>query len=266
MDGAVDAVLRASELPLLEQLLRTPAAWQSAVIDSRAVAGVLELSYREAAACCDAMHAVRGVHTLTLHSKGASDAATDVTAAEAGEPRACAAVASLSTLRTLKLCQDGSSAVDDQVPLALLLALTRLSQLAELELRCENVDLVALAPPLGFLTTLVRLDVSESLVGVEGTGALASALVHLTRLRGLKVGACVLRALAPALGTLPMLTSLEFVVEDEFAIDDDAAETLAPVLQRLSRLVLLKLECIGVDPDGAAALPRPSVTSPRSRF
>ena len=43
LDGAVDAVLRASELPLLEQLPRAPAEWQPAVIGCHAVAGALEL-------------------------------------------------------------------------------------------------------------------------------------------------------------------------------------------------------------------------------
>ena len=76
LDGAVDAVLRASQLPLFEQLPRTPAEWQPAVIGSRTAAGALELSYREADACCDATHAVRGVHTLTLHSRRAGEAAT----------------------------------------------------------------------------------------------------------------------------------------------------------------------------------------------
>ena len=93
--GAVDAVLRASRLPLLEQLPRTPAEWQPVAIGSRAVAGALELSYREAAACCDAMHAVRGVQSLCFYW---SEAMEDASGAEAGgAQRACSALASLST-------------------------------------------------------------------------------------------------------------------------------------------------------------------------
>ena len=50
LHGAVDAVLRASQLPLLEQLPRMPAEWQPAAIGSRGVAGALELSDSEATA------------------------------------------------------------------------------------------------------------------------------------------------------------------------------------------------------------------------
>ena len=66
LGDTVEAVLRRWRMPLLEQLPRTPAEWQPAVIGSRAVAGALELSYHELTACCNAMHAVRGVHTLTV--------------------------------------------------------------------------------------------------------------------------------------------------------------------------------------------------------
>ena len=66
LGDAVDTVLRASRLPLLEQLPRTPAEWRPALIGSHAVAGALALHATEAAACCDAMHAVRDVHSLTL--------------------------------------------------------------------------------------------------------------------------------------------------------------------------------------------------------
>ena len=251
LDGAVEAVLRASELPLFEQLPRTPAEWQPEAIGGRAVAGALELSYREAVACCDAMHAVRNVHTLTLHSKGASSAVTQV-----GEPLACAAVAALSTLRTLKLCQGtgGYAAENDKVPLTLLPALTRLSQLAELELHCPNAELVTLAPPLGLLTTLTRLDVSESRqCRIGGKGALAESLAHLTKLIDLKLCAGVSRGLTAILATLTALTSLEL---HGFLGFGDDAEALAAALQRLSRLVLLNLQDIslGVGAGGAAAL------------
>ena len=53
---AVDTVLRASRLPLPEQLPRTPAAWRPAVIGSHVEAGALTLDSATAAACCDAMH------------------------------------------------------------------------------------------------------------------------------------------------------------------------------------------------------------------
>ena len=147
LGDAVDRVLRTSELP------RTPAEWQPALMSSRVVAGSLELSYREAAACCDLMPAVRGVHALTFRC--ASEAATalaatgqDADEAEAVEARACTAVTSLSALRTLKLCQHTSSeGHTDKLPLTLLPTLERLSQLAELEVECRRLDLGALAPP-----------------------------------------------------------------------------------------------------------------------
>ena len=107
LDGAVDAVLLASEVPLLEQLRCTSAERQPAVIGSRVVAGALELSYRAAAACCDAMHAVRGVHTLTLLMTLSDNADNgdedDSEKAEMAVQRACNAVPSLTELRTLRL-------------------------------------------------------------------------------------------------------------------------------------------------------------------
>ena len=118
LDGAVDAVLRASELSLLEQLRCTSAERLPAVIGSRVVAGALELSYLAAAACCDAMHAVRGVHTLTLLMTRAETGEDDEDEdddeddddlyvddeTEVAVQRACAAVPSLPELRTLRLC------------------------------------------------------------------------------------------------------------------------------------------------------------------
>ena len=52
LGDAVDTVLRASQsrLPLLQQLLRTPAEWQPAVLRSHTVAGALALMAAHAAA------------------------------------------------------------------------------------------------------------------------------------------------------------------------------------------------------------------------
>ena len=66
LGDAVDAVLRTPGLPLHAKLPRTPAQWQPAVIRSHAADGALTLFDEEAVACSGAMHAVSGVHSLTL--------------------------------------------------------------------------------------------------------------------------------------------------------------------------------------------------------
>ena len=270
LGDAVDAVLRASRLPLLEQLPRTPAEWQPAVIGSHAVAGALTLSYDEAAACCDAPGAHEACETA------------------AGQPRACAAEPPLSTLRALRLClastHDGSGSfpsscapavtrqgegIDPAVlarPLCVLTTLTRLevsiaiapasadalaaglpclSQLADLKVHALSCDgaVVALAQTLGTLTTLTALHLGHQ--GLEATGAeaLALALRPLSRLEALgsaghHIRADGVAALAPALGGLTALTSLNL---SRNLIGDDGAEALAPALRRLSRLAHLNL-------------------------
>ena len=254
LHGALDAVMRASELPLLEQLPRTPAEWQPAVIGSRAVAGALELSYHEAAACCDAMHAVRGVHALALHSQDcvAAYAAADVPAtaqfAEAVEAvgaRVCTAVAALSSLRTLKLgLHRNVKGRAVKVPLTLLPALQRLSQLAVLELHGRELDFDELAAPLRSLTTLTRLalvDTNRSWGGARAPrgAALASALAHLPGLADLWLRGATSSMLGPAFGPLTALTSLDV---GRMSTHDNDVKAVAAGLGRLSRLAVLRLQ------------------------
>ena len=271
LDGAVDAVFRASRLPLAEQLPRTPAEWQPAAISSRAVDGALELSYREAAVCCIAMHAVRGVHSLTLALHGASRIAMQ---ADTGE-RACAALASLSTLRTLKLGTDGL--LDDTFPGALAPGLPRLAQLKAFEVHWGNHDPAALARPLGRLTTLTRLDVSID-PGIQAQDAITSRLTCLSRLVALSVSGLGAADLVPPLTTLTKLTSLSFGVgtadTDTLTaalthlpqlarlcllasnLRVDGVDALTPASGSLSRLVHLHLDWCGLGTHGATALAR----------
>ena len=202
LGDAVDTVLRASELPLLEQLPRTPAEWQPAVIGSRAVAGALELSYGEAAACYDA--------------KGAT--ARDAWHAATAESHAC--TASLSTLRALRFCFH-----DECLPGSCVLA--------------PLVDAAVLARPLCVLTTLTRLDVSVA-IGPTGAHTFAAGLTCLSRLADLRVHAlscgATVAALAPALASLTTLTALHLTHNGMGA---GGAEALALALRHLSRLAAL---------------------------
>ena len=252
LDSAVDAVLRAAELPLLEQLPRTPAAWRPAAIGSRADAGVLELSYRELAACCDAMHAVRGVHTLTVcKSFGASEHPREPGTGE----RACAALSSLSMLRTLRLRRVSSQAWDDAAAVRLAPALPRLTQLEELALRWGSFhDPAVLARPLGLITTLTRLELYINAAhGQESARVLASGLTCLSQLADLTL--CIrgdrVDALARPLGTLTTLTSLDLSCD---RISGTDVEELALGLRHLSRLAALRLTASCVIPCSAAAL------------
>ena len=246
LHGAVDAVLRAAKLPLLEQLPRTPAEWQPALIDGHVVHGKLELSYREAAACCDAMHAVRGVHALTLRGSATAQDDTEIEA-EVIELGACTAVASLSTLRTLNLVQD--SAIGATFPVwPLLLALTRLTHLAELVLHCEGFDDdAALGLPLCLPNTLTRLHLAvrvdfDSEVPLPGWPLLL-ALSRLSQLAELELqwleddGADVL---GPPLCLPTTLTRL-----DIFEVDEETVGKLASGLTCLSRLTHFRYKFYG---------------------
>ena len=134
---------------------------------------------------------------------------------------------------------------------ALMRALPRLTQLADLELQCRTVDLAVLAPPLCSLTTLTRLDVSDCRVSEGGTGTFASALTRLTRLADLKLCAVPGRVLARALDTLTALTSLDL---DRLDDDDDGVQALARTFERLSLLVVLRMTLDGCGAASAAAL------------
>ena len=261
LDGAVDAVLRAWRAPLLGKLPRTPAEWQPAVIGAEAISGSLDLSYSEAVACCDAMHAVRGVHTLSFCW---SDALVDGSEAEA--ERACTAVASLPKLRTLEVGHDDAS-LFGPVAHALVSALTRLTELQELSMHWEDASLAVLARPLGLLTTLTRLDLSiDADYCQEGAVLLAPALTGLSCLAYFSLG-CGGRgevtALGPALGTLTSLTALDLsdsgvdveAYPDAEGVDGyHAAKALALGLSHLSQLATLNLFRAYACPGGAATL------------
>ena len=257
LHGAVDAVLCGWQGPLLEQLPLTPAEWQPALIGARAIDGRLELSFCEAMASCDAMPTVRGVHTLILRWSDAVQYLDDAAVAQ----RACTAVASLSTLRTLEV----GTAVSDAVAHSLAAALTRLTELQALRLEWEDDTIAVLARPLGLLTTLTRLDLSIS--EYEETAAvLAPALTCLSCLADLTLRCGdpgEVTVLAGPLGTLTTLTSLNL---SDSGVDVDAyegpegvecyhdAEALALGLRHLSQLAALNLRCAFDSPGGAAAL------------
>ena len=256
LHGAADAVFHAAKLPpLLEQLPRTPAEWQPAVIGSRAVAGELVLSFREAAACCDVMHAVRGVHTLILQGGVTAQDATEVVATDRS---ASTAVASLSTLRTFKLTQDSGIGAAFPGP-SLLLALTRLTQLVELELHWRDGDAAAVPrPPLRVLTTLTRLYLA---IDVDGESAckLVSDVTCLSQLANFRFYGPVhdfegQEVIAPALRHLSALTSLQ--LESSYYGSTDV-EALAPALGRLSRLAELNLANNELEEAGATVLASP---------
>ena len=103
LGDAVDTVLRASELPLLEQLPRAPAEWQPAVISSHAVGGTLALNCSEVVACSGAMHAVHDVHSLTLDMGPLAEHLPDVSVFLAAVPSMEAALTSLPALRTCRV-------------------------------------------------------------------------------------------------------------------------------------------------------------------
>ena len=129
LGDTISTVLRASRLPLRQQLPLTPPELQPAVISSHVVAGALTLDFAEAAACCDVMHAVEQVHVLSLEllpERGEKWKAAE----EAVLLQVRAAVASLPALQSLSVRVSDYAHGDG---LALLLpALSRLSQLESL--------------------------------------------------------------------------------------------------------------------------------------
>ena len=279
LHGAVDAVLRASEVPLIEQMCCTSAERQPAVIGSRAVAGALELSYSEAAACCDAMHAVRGVHTLTLRMTRNETVEADTHGddgylwyddssdsysegylykindeAEVAVERALSAVPTLPELRSLRLLRDKSLSLPPGIPSCSEVAgaLTRLSQLAEL--KWEGAEDAAAV--LGQLTTLTRLRLSIAL-NQGSERALASGLTRLCRLSDLAItfhGSVDVASITRCLGSLTALTSLQ--LWESFMGPTNAA-VLARSLCLIPQLAVLSLAVSHVGPEGAEALARP---------
>ena len=145
LGDAVDAVLRASRMTLLEQLPCTPAEWQPAVIGSHAVNGELTLDFATAAACQGAMRDLHDVRSLVLdrHQRGGeSDCEArrfarglDLQLSHAAlQDLVCTlnAVATMPALRSVQL--DVSHAWVRDIVQQLAPALSRLSQLAALNL------------------------------------------------------------------------------------------------------------------------------------
>ena len=253
LGDAADAVLRAWRLPLHLQLPLTPAAWHPALLQSRVAAGELVLSYTAAASSCNAMQTLPDVHSLTLRLRPSTRAGTlnDVALAH----RLCSALASLRTLRTLKLeyCSESTS-------IELLTCapeLSRLSQLVHLDLRHCKIDdnaAAALEPGLGRLTSLTFLDL-RNMDGGAAFRALVPALSWLPQLAHLDLGDNDLRdadvvALASPLSGLVSLTFLDLSSGDS----DYNVRALSPVLSRLSHLAHLHLGRVSIYVDGAAEL------------
>ena len=267
LGDTVDAVLRAAHLPLAEQLVWTPAKWQPAVISSHIdTSGTLTLHASEAAACCNVMHAVRGIRTLILRFTSSSDAdardyqgarLSDVEAAswKAESESACAAVAALPSLQALRItdchrCPYGAVVMQSLAP-----ALRHLSRLQALALvnSFGNGAAAALAPSLGLLTTLNSLVLGNLNINADGAAALALALQALTALTELSLlrndfGAA---GVAPALSRLSLLQVLDLT---DCTPGEEGMQALAPALSHLSRLKELKLTRSYIGTRGAAAL------------
>ena len=256
LGDTISTVLRASRLPLRQQLPLTPVEWQPAVIGSHVVAGALTLDFAEAAACCDAMHAVQQVHVLSLHlPRSINDSL--VGAEEAVLLQVRTAVASLPALRSLSVSTT-TGAVRDGLPL-LLPALSHLSRLESLtwshngcnSCRYEpgpardiaRAAWAALAPQLRRLTTLTALDLSNNALYKVEMQALAPALSCLVRLEHLSLHGNGLedpgaQALGPSLRHLTALTALDL---GNNQIDTRGAEALEPAWNGLVRLQSLNL-------------------------
>ena len=257
LGDAVDTVLRASELRLLEQLPRAPAEWQPAVISSHAVGGTLALSCSDIVACGGAMHAVRDVHSLTLHVATA-DRLNDVSLFRAALPCMETALTSLPALRTFKV-QKGKHIPPGTRYVSLLMpVLARLPQLAHLDLRDNGIDAAVLAPPLASLTALTALNLDGNDLGKPGAAAIAPALSRLSRLASLTLARNRFHAAAVAvlpLGGLTALTALDLSHNPLLA---PGVQALAPALDRLRKLAVLNLErtivsVVGVGAAGGAA-------------
>ena len=243
LGDAVDAVLRTPGLPLHAKLPRTPAQWQPAVIRSHAADGALTLFDEEAVACSGAMHAVCGVHSLALEL-------TDRPRKSEYEGKiveaACSIVRSQPALQAFAL-RTQCSCMASLAP-----ALGRLSQLARLDLSHCRLDhqgsAAHLAEHLGHFTALTFLDLGGNCIRTNGTCTLAQPLGRLTALASLNlrdinlydIGPCNVgaRALVEPLGRLTALTFLDLSGN---RMGEEGWQTFAPALRRLSRLEHLGL-------------------------
>ena len=252
LGDTADAVLRAWRVPLHVQLPLTPAAWVPAVICSHVDAtGALELHACEAAAHCDAMHAVRGVQSLTLQPWRSGQAAR-ARMSEQEVARVCAALSALASVRTLHI--HWSSDLEPLVAPALRLLSNRLTGLGTGSVR--DADAGRFATSLALLTALTRLDLGRSLLAVDGAKALAPVLSALSPLADLCLSHNRLShegaaALAPSLALLTALTCLDLSAN---MIGADGAAALAPALSRLSALAALKLDTNTLHSAGMEAL------------
>ena len=267
LGGAVEAVLRAWPLPLLEQLPLTPAEWHPDLLRSHVSAGELALSYGTAVLCCDAMPAVCDVHTLTLTLETwQSGAMDDMYKAATKVLRASSAFSCLRALHKLKV--NTKAMLDCSTAEQLGHALGNLPQLACLDLSRNRIRVdgaVALAPALTCLTSLTSLDLSRANLGDSAAYALARALGALSHLAHLDLGlndldAGATAALAPSLGNLAALTFLNLRDCD---LGPSAARAVAPALCRLSQLAHLDLfwSYVREDPDAALAQPLALLTA-----
>ena len=241
LGGAVDAVLRAWQRNLHEQLPLTPPEWHPELLRSHVTAGELELSCTAAALGCDAMHAVRDVHTATLLLIRGIFAGYD---AEETVERLCSALAALRALRSLTFVgRPDPGSVQLLAP-----ALSQLSQLADFDFRLNNerisaVETALLIASLGCLTSLTSLRFKASDLDDSGVRALAAALSRLSQLAQLgmpdnQIGRCDAAPLASALARLPELTFLDLSTN---ALRDSGVE-LAQALSRLPQLAHLALD------------------------
>ena len=285
LGDTIGTVLRASRLPLRQQLPLTPPEWQPAVISSHAVAGTLTLDFAEAAACCDAMRAVQQLHTLNLELSPKPDdrgkAAEKIDQSREPSPRwhrlrtvrgvtvllqVRAAVASQPALRSLSV---RASDADSDGLAMLVPALSRLSQLSSLtwshDVTCDREEFehtlgaIALAPQLRRFTALTALDLGDNYFGKAGMEVLApafSCLVHLERLslQHNNLGVAGAGALAQPLQQLTTLTALDL---SRNQMDEWAVQALAPALSCLVRLQDLALHRNWVGDEGAAMLSAP---------
>ena len=251
LDNAVDAVLRASRQPLLEQLPLTPAAWQPAVIGSHAVAGALTLHSDQAAACSSAMHAVHDVHTLSIELSPAGGQRNGRNAR--GLRRAlCSAVATLPALHTLDLDLNGidGGGADEAAVVATLACLPQLACLTvqrECFSRCTVLSRTAFTA----LTALTSLSITAGYF-VADVSAL-SGLSRLAQLSVVGVGDFGSGALAQPLSVLTTLTALHLECMHD-ALSSWAVAQLSPALAGLSRLASLELRASNLSDHNDAEL------------
>ena len=259
----IDAILRASPMPLLKQLPLTPAEWQPAVISSHAANGALEMESATSAACRGATHAVHDVHSVSLRLQPELDRERLARALQVSfllnrkdeYVLALHAVAAMPMLRTLHLEIHFIIVTDVEDTLA---PLSRLSRLQSLRLAVGSATAVAaLTQRLRALTALTALDLSDNWLCSANAKALAPVLSRLSRLERLQlaeIGAPGIAALAQPLGMLTALTALGL---SSIGLGYVGAEALARALSCLSRLETLQLDKSRISAAGAAALAQP---------